>query len=117
MSKKVQRTWGWFCNLDENDHSMYKIKKICIYPGKRVSLQSHNERNEHWVFLKGESKVYLNNSIYMLHENDYIYIPKNSQHSIENIGSENMELVQTLYGKYLGEDDIVRHDDDDFYRK
>jgi len=116
MSKKYERTWGWFYNLDEDDHSSYKIKKICIYPGKRVALQSHNERTEHWVFLKGESKVYLNNNLHMLHENDYIYIPRNSQHSIENIGTENLDLVQTLYGKYLGEDDIVRYDDD-FYCK
>jgi mannose-6-phosphate isomerase-like protein (cupin superfamily) len=63
MSKKYERTWGWFYNLDEDDHSSYKIKKICIYPGKRVALQSHNERTEHWVFVKGESKVYLNNNL------------------------------------------------------
>ena len=111
MSKKYERQWGWFTLLYEDDHSNHKVKKICIYPGKRIPLQSHNERSEHMVIVKGVVKIQEHNELHTLESNDSIYIPEKMPHSIENMGTNAAEIIVTQIGNYLGEDDIVRYEE------
>jgi len=109
--EKVERPWGWYINVKE-EKSTFKIKHICVYPGKRLSLQSHNKRSEHWVMVKGNAKVQLGKDQLFLHTNQSVYIPKETLHRIENHGLENVEFVETQIGDYLEEDDIIRYEDD-----
>jgi len=109
---KAFRPWGWYINVEGGDYSGYKVKRIGVYPGKRLSLQSHNQRCEHWVIIKGKARVQLNNNFIDMGPNDHTYIPKKSLHRMENIGSEMVEFIETQIGEYLGEDDIIRYEDD-----
>lgn len=110
--KKVFRPWGWYKNIDGNDHSGSKVKRIGVYPGKRLSLQSHNMRSEHWVITRGKAQVQLDDETLYMCKNEHVYIPVNTLHRIENIGDELLEFTETQIGDYLGEDDIVRYEDD-----
>lgn len=109
---KVDRPWGWYMGIDGNDHSGYKVKRIGVYPGKRLSLQSHNHRSEHWVIVKGKAKIQVGKDFHILHSNQSIYIPIGVLHRAENIGEDMVEFIETQIGDYLGEDDIVRYEDD-----
>ena len=109
---KVERPWGWYVNIDGNNHSGSKIKRIGVYPKKRLSLQSHYQRSEHWVIIKGQAKVQLGEDFHLLHRNQSVYIPTGVLHRIENIGDGIVEFIETQIGNYLGEDDIVRYEDD-----
>lgn len=108
----VLRPWGSYTILDGNDNCGYKVKRISVYPGKRLSLQSHNHRSEHWVIAKGNAKVLVDNEIKIMKENEYVFIPLKTLHRIENIGTELLEFIETQIGNYLGEDDIIRYEDD-----
>jgi mannose-1-phosphate guanylyltransferase/mannose-6-phosphate isomerase len=110
--EKTERPWGWYINVKEE--KTFKIKHICVYPGKRLSLQSHNRRSEHWVIVKGNAKVQIGKDTLLLHVNQSVYIPKETLHRIENSGveNENVEFVETQIGDYLEEDDIIRYEDD-----
>jgi mannose-1-phosphate guanylyltransferase/mannose-6-phosphate isomerase len=110
-NEKVERPWGWYINVKE-ELKTFKIKHICVYPEKRLSLQSHHKRSEHWVIVKGHAKVQVGKDELYLHANQSVYIPKETLHRIENVGFENMEFVETQIGDYLEEDDIVRYEDD-----
>jgi mannose-1-phosphate guanylyltransferase len=110
--KKVFRPWGWYKNIDGNDHSGSKVKRIGVYPGKRLSLQSHNMRSEHWVITRGKAQVQLDDETLYMCKNEHVYIPVDTLHRIENIGDELLEFTETQIGDYLGEDDIVRYEDD-----
>ena len=110
--KKVFRPWGFYQNIYGNDQSGYKMKKIVVYPGKRLSLQSHEHRSEHWVIVNGNAKVQVGSEFFIMNGDEHIYIPVNALHRIENIGSENLEFTETQIGNYLGEDDIIRYEDD-----
>ena len=107
----VERPWGWYINVLDQPGE-FKIKRIGVYPGKRISLQSHFRRSEHWVIVKGVAKVTVGRDELILHANQHVYIPKETLHRIENIGSEGLEFVETQIGDYLAEDDIVRYQDD-----
>jgi len=109
---RENRPWGWYCNIEGNDNSGFKVKRIAVYPGKRLSLQTHERRSEHWVIVKGIGKMQLGGDFLTLTVNQSIYIPKKTLHRIENIGDELLEFVETQIGDYLGEDDIIRYDDD-----
>lgn len=109
---KVYRPWGWYINVEGTDISGFKVKRIGVYPGKRLSLQSHKKRSEHWVIAKGTAKVRVGDDELILHANQHVYIPKGSLHRMENIGDELVEFVETQIGEYLGEDDIERFEDD-----
>ena len=74
---KVFRPWGWYMNIDGNDNSGYKVKKICVYPKKRLSLQSHNKRSEHWVIIKGKAKIQIGKDIINFELNQHIYTKGN----------------------------------------
>jgi mannose-1-phosphate guanylyltransferase/mannose-6-phosphate isomerase len=110
--KKVFRPWGWYINIFGNDHNLYKVKSIAVYPGKRLSLQSHNHRSEHWVIVKGRAKVQLDTEQIILEKDQHVYIPVKCLHRIENISDEMLEFTETQIGNYLGEDDIIRYEDD-----
>ena len=85
---------------------------ICVYPKSRLSLQTHKKRSEHWVIITGYAKVQLGGDFLELRENQHIYIPKQTLHRIENIGETNVLFIETQIGDYLGEDDIIRYEDD-----
>ena len=106
------KPWGWYLNFDGNDYCGYRVKKICIYPSNRMSLQSHKERSEHWTIIKGEGKAQIGDDTFFITVNQNFFIPRGVKHRLENIGDENLELIETQIGSYLGEDDIVRYEDD-----
>ena len=109
---KAYRPWGWYINIDGNDYSGSKVKRIGVYPGKRLSLQSHNHRSEHWVVVKGQARVQVGKDFHLLHANQSVYIPIGVLHRMENVGEEMVEFIETQIGDYLGEDDIERYEDD-----
>jgi len=109
---KVYRPWGYYVNIEGGDNTGFKVKRIAVYPGKRLSLQSHNYRSEHWVIVKGEGKVQVGMEEIFLKKDQNVYIPVKTLHRIENIGEELLEFTETQIGHYLGEDDIVRYEDD-----
>ncbi len=112
MNSKVIRPWGWYINIDGDDYSGYKVKKISVNPGKRLSLQSHQKRSEHWFIVKGTIKVRIGNDFHILNENQSAYIPTGVLHRIENITDNVAEIIEVQMGMYLGEDDIERFEDD-----
>ncbi len=107
---KEYRPWGWYINIIEGGG--FKVKRIGVYPGKRLSLQSHNCRSEHWVLVKGTAKLQVGKDFHTITKNQHTYIPVGVLHRIENIGEEDVEFIETQIGDYLGEDDIVRYEDD-----
>ena len=109
---KAYRPWGWYINIEGDDHSGFKVKRIGVYPGKRLSLQSHDHRSEHWVMVRGTAKVQVGKDFHILKKNQHVYIPIGVLHRMENVGDELVEFVETQIGDYLGEDDIVRYEDD-----
>lgn len=109
---KVFRPWGWYVNVEGNDYNGFKVKRIAVYPGKRLSLQSHDKRSEHWVMVRGSAKVQVGNEFIFLEKDQHVYIPIQTLHRIENVGTELLEFTETQIGEYLGEDDIVRYEDD-----
>lgn len=110
---RVHRPWGYYHSLDEGPR--YQVKRIMVKPGGRLSLQLHHHRAEHWVVVRGTARVTLGDDIKMVHENESIYIPIGSPHRLENPGKIDLELIEVQTGSYLGEDDIVRIEDD--YRR
>lgn len=109
---KVYRSWGWYIEIDGNNYSGSKVKRICVYHGKRLSLQSHDNRSEHWVIVKGTARVQVGKDLHILHPNQSLYIPVGVLHRMENIGTDMVEFIETQIGNYLGEDDIIRYEDD-----
>ena len=104
------RPWGYYVNVHEEPG--FKLKKISVKPGKRLSLQSHEKRSEHWVIVKGIGKVQVGHDFHTLVPNQHVYIPKKVLHRIENVGTEELVFTETQVGEYLGEDDITRYEDD-----
>ena len=107
--RKDFRPWGWFENLVVGDS--YKVKQILVYPGGRLSLQSHKHRSEHWVVTSGEALVQLDEDEFFVKQNESIYIEVGHKHRLSNIHSEPLILIEVQTGNYLGEDDITRYDD------
>ena len=109
---KVFRPWGWYMSIEGDDYSGFKVKRIGVNPGKKLSLQSHAKRSEHWVIIKGNARVQVGEDFHILHKNQHVYIPIGVLHRMENIGTEMVEFIETQIGGYLGEDDIKRFQDD-----
>lgn len=105
----VYRPWGSYEVLNEAPN--YKVKKITVFPGAALSLQSHKHRSEHWVVVKGEAKVRNGEKTLILRENESTYIPANSKHQLINAQTFPLEIIETQTGDYLGEDDITRYED------
>jgi mannose-6-phosphate isomerase len=105
-----RRPWGTFTVLDEGED--HKVKRIEVLPGKRLSYQKHSQRAEHWVIVKGTALVTLNDEEISVPEGDAIDIPIGAAHRVENRGGELLVFIEVQRGSYLGEDDIVRLQDD-----
>lgn len=113
MPSIVYRPWGSYQVLLEG--AFYKIKQIIVKPQKRLSLQKHFHRNEHWIVVRGSAVVRVNEREFVLNRNESTYIPMGSVHRLSNEGKIDLVIIEAQVGEYLGEDDIVRIDDD-FYR-
>ena len=105
-----RRPWGTFTVLDEGEN--YKVKRIEVLAGKRLSYQKHAQRAEHWFVVQGTARVTLNDREISVTSGEAIDIPVGAAHRIENPGTELLVFVEVQRGSYLGEDDIVRLDDD-----
>ena len=104
------RPWGTFTVLDEGDN--FKVKRIEVLPGKRLSYQKHSQRAEHWFVVKGTAKVTLDDREITVSAGDAIDIAIGSAHRVENPATETLIFIEVQQGGYLGEDDIVRLQDD-----
>ena len=107
--REVYRPWGSYDSIDEGGR--FKVKRITVKPGEKLSVQMHHHRAEHWVVVSGTANVTVNNDTTMLTENESIYIPIGAVHALENPGKIPLELIEVQSGAYLGEDDIVRFSD------
>jgi mannose-1-phosphate guanylyltransferase/mannose-6-phosphate isomerase len=107
---KVNRPWGSYTVLEE-DAEGFKLKRIEVAPGARLSLQSHAHRSEHWVVVAGTATVTNGEEIITVHKNQSTYIPIGTKHRLENLGTEPLHIVEIQVGNYLGEDDIQRYED------
>ena len=106
----MYRPWGSYTVLGEGPG--YKMKKIVVNQGARLSLQMHYHRSEHWIVTGGTAKVTLGDEVKIVHENESIFIPLSTKHRLENPGRLPLEIIEVQNGKYLEEDDIVRFDDE-----
>lgn len=104
------RPWGYYTILEKSRG--FQVKKICVYPQKRTSLQYHKRRDEHWTIVRGLARIVKGEETLSLNVNEPLFIPKETIHRIENPGTELLELIEVQYGDYLEEDDIVRIEDD-----
>jgi mannose-1-phosphate guanylyltransferase/mannose-6-phosphate isomerase len=107
---KVHRPWGSYQSVDNGER--HQVKRIVVKPGQRLSLQKHHHRSEHWIVVRGAARVTVNELVKTVHENESIYIPIGAVHRLENPGKILLELIEVQTGSYLGEDDIIRIEDD-----
>ena len=110
---KDHRPWGWFESLVTGER--FQVKRIHVKPGGSLSLQSHSHRSEHWVVVAGTAKVTIDETEQLVTEGQSIYVPLGSIHRMENPGKLPMVLIEVQIGGYLGEDDIIRYQDE--YRR
>ena len=110
MSEGVQRPWGAFTVLDEA--STYKVKRLEVLPGKRLSYQKHFRRSEHWMIVAGSARVTLNDHEILVEPGNTVDVPVGTSHRIENTGEGVMVFIEIQRGDYFGEDDIQRLQDD-----
>jgi mannose-1-phosphate guanylyltransferase / mannose-6-phosphate isomerase len=107
---KAHRPWGSYQSIDMGER--HQVKRIVVKPGGRLSLQKHHHRSEHWIVVRGAARVTVNELVKIVHENESIYIPIGATHRMENPGKIPLELIEVQTGSYLGEDDIIRIEDD-----
>ncbi len=103
------RPWGAYTVLQEGKR--HKIKRICVQPKQKLSLQMHYHRSEHWVVVSGTAKVTIGDQETIVHEGESIFVPKSAIHRVENPGIVPLEIIEVQVGEYLGEDDIIRFED------
>ncbi len=106
----VNKPWGYYLNLNTDDG--YKVKKIVVNPGGKLSLQKHEHRSEHWIISKGTAKVTKGDETVIVKEKGALFIPQRNIHRIENIGNTPLHIIEVQFGIILEEDDIVRLEDD-----
>ena len=106
---RIYRPWGYYQDIDIAPR--YRVKRIVVKPGSKLSLQKHFHRSEHWIVVTGTAEVTLGDDVRIVHENESVYIPIGSIHRLANPGKIPLELVEVQAGSYLGEDDIVRIND------
>jgi len=109
IHKRVNRPWGWYEGMVEGDR--FQVKRICVKPGASLSLQKHHHRAEHWIVVRGTAEVTRDDEQFLLSEDQSTYIPIGTRHRLTNPGSIPLELIEVQTGSYLGEDDIVRYED------
>jgi mannose-1-phosphate guanylyltransferase/mannose-6-phosphate isomerase len=110
IHRKVDKPWGAYKVLDLGDN--YQVKWLDVKPGARLSYQSHERRSEHWAVVRGAATVTLDDVILEVPKGEHIYIPVRAKHRLENRGREPLRIIEVQSGEYLGEDDIVRYEDD-----
>jgi len=104
------RPWGSYTILEQGPK--YKIKRVVVNPGEKISLQKHSHRSEHWVVVRGTAKIVIGDEEILVHENESAYVPKSTLHRLENEGEIPVEIIEVQNGEYLEEDDIERFSDD-----
>jgi len=110
------RPWGVYYVLEDKPN--YKVKKIVVNPGSRLSLQSHKHRSEHWIVVSGTATVEIRNGsvesewVYDIHPNESCFIKIDTMHRLANYGKIPLVLIEVQVGEYTGEDDITRYEDD-----
>jgi len=109
VHRQVHRPWGTYEGIDIGER--YQVKRITVNPGASLSLQMHHHRAEHWIVVKGTAKVTRGEEELLISENQSTYIPLGTVHRLENPGSIPLEMIEVQSGSYLGEDDIVRFED------
>lgn len=109
LHRKVHRPWGWYDSIDNGER--FQVKRIVVRPGATLSLQMHHHRAEHWVVVRGTARVTRGTETLLLGENESTYIPLGVTHRLENPGQIPLEIIEVQSGSYLGEDDIVRFED------
>jgi mannose-1-phosphate guanylyltransferase/mannose-6-phosphate isomerase len=107
--RKVLRPWGWYDSVDAGEH--FQVKRIGVKPGASLSLQKHHHRAEHWIVVSGTAEVTRGKETFLLSENQSTYIPIGEVHRLRNPGKVDLEMIEVQSGVYLGEDDIVRLED------
>jgi mannose-1-phosphate guanylyltransferase / mannose-6-phosphate isomerase len=107
---RVLRPWGSYESVDRGER--FQVKRIVVKPGARLSLQKHFHRSEHWIVVKGTATVEIDEVQKIVRENESVYIPLGAWHRLSNEGKIQLELIEVQSGSYLGEDDIVRSQDD-----
>lgn len=106
---KVFRPWGWYQSI--HDGYRFQVKEITVDPGHRLSRQMHHHRAEHWIVVSGTAKVTRGNESFYITEDQSTYIPHNTAHCLENPGKIPLRMIEVQSGPYLGEDDIIRFED------
>lgn len=110
LAATVHRPWGTYTTLKEEEN--YKVKRITVNPGEALSLQYHHQRAEHWVVVQGKANVQIGEQEFETAVGEYRYIPLKEKHRLTNIGHDLLILIEVQCGGYLGEDDIVRLQDE-----
>jgi len=108
--KTTYRPWGGYSSILDGER--FQVKRLFVKSGKKISLQKHHHRSEHWVVVRGTAEVQIDEKIIFLHENESIYIPQGAVHRLFNPGKILLELIEVQTGSYLGEDDIIRIEDE-----
>jgi|688.fasta_scaffold106858_2 mannose-1-phosphate guanylyltransferase len=113
----ASRPWGIYYVMEDKPN--YKVKKILVNPGQRLSLQSHKHRSEHWIMVTGTATVEIRNAgkeekdwVYDIQPNESCYIKANTIHRVANYGKIPLVFIEVQVGEYTGEDDITRYEDD-----
>ncbi len=110
MQRETVRPWGSYSVLDEAEG--YKVKRITLQVGQAISLQKHTHRAEHWTVVRGRCEVRLGEACFFMESNESAYVPVGMLHRLRNVGDEPCEIIEVQTGKYLGEDDITRFQDE-----
>ncbi|MEP3524260.1 MAG: mannose-1-phosphate guanylyltransferase/mannose-6-phosphate isomerase [Hyphomicrobiales bacterium] len=108
--KTIYRPWGGYTSILNGER--YQVKRLFVAPGKKLSLQKHKYRSEHWVVVSGTAEVTLDEKLIILVENESVYIPLGAVHRLANNEEKLLEVIEVQSGSYLGEDDIIRIEDD-----
>jgi mannose-1-phosphate guanylyltransferase len=110
IHRTAYRPWGGYSSILAGER--FQVKRLFVKPGKRLSLQKHHHRSEHWVVVRGTAEVTIDGAVKVLGENESIYLPLGCTHRLANPGKILLELIEVQTGSYLGEDDIIRIEDE-----
>lgn len=109
LHREVFRPWGSYDSIDSGER--FQVKRLSVKPGGVLSMQMHHHRAEHWIVVHGTARITCNDKVFLLSENESTYIPIGATHRIENPGKVPLQIIEVQSGAYLGEDDIVRFED------
>ena len=110
IHRTAYRPWGGYASVLEGDR--FQVKRLFVKPGRRLSLQKHHHRAEHWIVVRGTAEVTRDGEVFMLSENESTFLPVGCTHRLANPGRIMLELIEVQTGSYLGEDDIIRLEDE-----